>query len=77
MNITSVRIRLKRMKISSFLCERYDLKTESWLKETIYYYGDFTNVDLNTDWRFREVPNKRKQLIFLGFVKRPSRWNKI
>lgn len=41
-----------------------------WEKERNFYYGDLSKRDINwhTDWRFKEVPDKRKQVIFLGTV---------
>lgn len=46
----------------------YDIKAKTghWINEIIYYAGDMSNVDLADDWRFKRVPGKRDQLIFLG-----------
>jgi len=37
-----------------------------WVKELNFYMGDMSDEDLTNDYRFREVPGKRKQLRFLG-----------
>lgn len=34
----------------------------------IFYRGDLSNADFETDWRFKEVPGKRKQVEFIELV---------
>lgn len=41
-----------------------------WQTEIRYYKGDLSSVDVSTDWRFKEVPGKRKESKFLGLVDR-------
>lgn len=41
-------------------------KKVTYLKELIFYHGRI-NPDTKNDWRFKEVPNKRKELILLGY----------
>lgn len=40
---------------------------EEWIKENIYYMGDLTkdSIDYTTDWRFKEIEGKRKQVKFI------------
>jgi hypothetical protein len=40
--------------------------TGRWVNELVFYVGDLTDVDLKSDWRFKEVKDKRKQLKLLG-----------
>jgi hypothetical protein len=49
---------------------------DKWITVLSFYYGDLSNVDLKTDWRFKEVPNKRKQNVFLGLVELTNEDNK-
>lgn len=37
-----------------------------WVTELNFYMGDLSGVDFSTDWRFKEVKNRRLQLKFLG-----------
>ena len=39
-----------------------------WVKKLNFYYGDLSEENLTNDWRFKEVPERRKQVKFLGTV---------
>lgn len=39
-----------------------------WKTEIVYYKGDLSKVDLKNDWRFKEVPKRRKEMKFLKTV---------
>lgn len=54
---------------SEFEVEHY--KENHWEKSSCYYLGDLSHVDLATDWRFKEVPDKRKQAKFMGLTDNP------
>jgi len=41
---------------------------KKWITQYIFYMNDLSDVDLETDWRFKEVKNKRKLAEFLGTV---------
>lgn len=43
-------------------------KEPEWVKETIYYHGDLREIDLELDWRFKEISGKRKGVIFIRLV---------
>jgi len=43
-------------------------KGNKWISEYHFYKGDLSNVDLENDWRFKEIKDKRKQSKFLGTV---------
>lgn len=37
-----------------------------WVTELNFYMGDLSDIDTATDWRFKEVNNRRSQSKFLG-----------
>ena len=39
---------------------------DKWEIQTTFYYGDLSKVNLEEDWRFKEVKNKRKLAKFKG-----------
>ena len=45
--------------------ERTQKTATGWKTEEIKYMGDFSNVDLTDDWRFRKIPELRKQVKFI------------
>lgn len=49
--------------------ESCKIKDNVWITELNFYYGDLSNINLETDLRFKEVKNKRKQAKFLGTCK--------
>lgn len=55
----------KEQVYSVFLNE-YKHKEHGWVQEHLYMYGDQSHLDLKTDYRHKEIPNKKKQSVFLG-----------
>lgn len=53
---------------SVFLRKRFDGINNIWNEEIVFYQFDFyeTGIDIPTDWRFKEVKNKRTLAIFMG-----------
>lgn len=47
---------------TEFEATRFDIDDKKWYTEKVYYKGDYRNTDLKSDWRFKEVPGKRKEL---------------
>lgn len=43
-------------------------KEIEWIKETIYYHGNLREIDLELDWRFKEISGKRRGAIFIRLV---------
>ncbi len=58
--------------LSHFVSEHSKIDEETkklyWIKQNIYYYNDLSNINLNTDYRFKEIPNKRKQAKFIKLI---------
>ena len=58
---------------SVFLNHYFNGDTKTWIKELIYYHGDYSeggNADLQylihkNDWRFKEIHKKRDRLTFI------------
>jgi len=48
--------------------KRILLVKDKSIEEFIFYQGDLSNADFETDWRFKEVPGKRNQLEFIELV---------
>lgn len=53
------------MKHSVFIDNRKH-SDGNWFISLSFYEGDFSDLHLPSDSRFKEVPGKRKELIFLG-----------
>lgn len=51
---------------SSHFLMKKDGQQSQWVTSLNFYKGDLSCVDLETDWRFKEVKNKRSQSVFLG-----------
>lgn len=51
---------------SVFINTRYD--GNQWKRDFSFYKGDLSNVDFETDWRFKAVQGKRKTASFLGIT---------
>lgn len=43
-----------------------------WKKHTFLYMDDLSNVDMTTDWRFKNVEGKRRKCEFLGLIDNPE-----
>jgi len=54
------------------------LKNESlnhngeWGVEYNFYNMDLSTIVMSDDWRFNEIPNRRKESIFLGIITDPK-----
>ena len=60
---------------SVFKTEHFELvgkETSNWVKRKVLFMGDLSYIDTNTDLRFCEIKDKRKQSIFLGLVLNPE-----
>ena len=54
-----------------FKRKRKDPETKQWNTELFFVMGSeksFEGIDLNTDWRFCEVKDKREKAVLLGNV---------
>lgn len=54
--------------VTEFICITSQDGGREWKSEKIYYNGNHVGFDVN-DWRFCEVPGKRKQLIISNVLK--------
>ena len=54
---------------SVFLTEHFIEKEKVffWQKSYAFYLGDLSNIKFSDDWRFKQVKDKRKESVFLGF----------
>lgn len=43
----------------------------AWEKELNFYMGDLSSIDVITDWRTKEVKDKRRTGVFLGLITNP------
>lgn len=51
---------------TAFQIDYYDPEKKIWETCVNYYMGDLSEIDVNTDWRTHDVPNKRKNAKMLG-----------
>lgn len=49
-------------------------KEGEWIKQRVFYFGDWSNADFKNDWRFKEVKEKRKQLVYKGLCCIEKKW---
>jgi len=49
------------MTFYKYIC--IHLVNNEWVKENFWYAVDPKTVDFDNDWRFKEIPGKRMQLI--------------
>lgn len=47
-------------------------KEKHWMPELTFYMGDWSTADFKNDWRFKEVKDKRKELVFMGLCENPE-----
>lgn len=59
-------------KVYSILRNEYRDEHGGWKIELNFYEGDLSEIDYSSDWRFNEVPKRRKESVFLGTITNPT-----
>jgi len=59
-------------KVYSVLINEYKNDKGIWEKQYNFFKLDLSEINFSDDWRFKAIPNKRKESVFLGNITDPK-----